>query len=189
MKTSLKTISPYVLRKKKVKPMVYLIHALFTAVPALLILLLPITRSIPLDRILLPTLFAPLLGLLLYKPSVGYVSAISGALFVAFFGHNLPATTGFLLCFETVLFVALAHQLHKNPILRWVCAPLSITFVKLITFFVLLVVPALTPDYFTAKGFLIDSMSNGVLGFTLLMGVNVLTLKHLERVNYYYRSV
>lgn len=185
MGTSSKTLSPYTLNKKRVKPTVYLVYLLFTIAPTLLVYLLPITKSIPLDRILLPAFFAPLIALLLYKPRVAYVSAILGAAVIVLLAGNMSLNTGIILFYELPLFVFLAHQLYKNEILRWICAPLSMFGVKLITFVVMLIIPPLAPIYFTANSFLVDGLSNGVLGITLLMGVNVLVLKHIQRLNYY----
>ena len=136
--------------------------------------LIPPYNGIPIGAYLLPMFYIPFVALVWYRLSVALIVAFLAPV-LNFLVTGNPQW-GFMatLTLELVFFTLLAYVMLKGNI-KWVAAPLSYIGAKVLSSFLLLIIPLLDADPFT---FFKASITNAAPGLLILLLINILAVKY-----------
>lgn len=142
---------------------------LFTAcILPLFIHIIPPVNGTPIGAILLPMFYVPFIAIIFYRLHVGLIAAALAPFLNFLITGNPHFNQVLILSLELTVFTLIAYLLLKDSF-KWIAAPLSFLFTKVISSCFLMLVPLLS----SPVDFFFLSVSNGTFGIIVLGAINL----------------
>ncbi|CAN5376584.1 hypothetical protein BH23BAC1_BH23BAC1_12710 [soil metagenome] len=161
--TTFKWIS---LEKIQVKATVLIL--IIACILPLSIHIIPPVQGTPIGAILLPMFYVPFIAIIFFRLHVGVTAAALAPLLNFLITGNPHWQFVFILIFELTVFTFIAYLLLKDNF-KWIAAPLSYLFTKVISSCLLMLIPLVS----SPVDFFLHSVSNGSLGLLILGCINL----------------
>jgi hypothetical protein len=134
----------------------------------MLIHIIPPVHGTPIGALLLPMFYIPFIAIIFFRLHVGVVAAVFAPIINLLITGSPLWHTMLILSFELLIFTLISYLLLKDNF-KWIAAPLSFVFTKIISSCLLMLIPLMVSpiDYF------FNSISNGTPGIIILGIINL----------------